>query len=44
MGVIDFSGLFPSVSRSLQREEKIPSHPLLLGLVKPWPWGPADQQ
>ena len=39
VGVTDFSGLFRLVSRSLQREEKIPSHPLVLGLVKPWPWG-----
>lgn len=43
MGVTDFSGLFPSVSCSWQREEKIPSRPLLLDLVKPRPWGPADQ-
>ena len=39
VGVTDFSGLFRLVSRSLQREEKIPSHPLVLRLVKPWPWG-----
>ena len=40
--VIDFPIPFLSVSCSLQREEERPSHLLLLGLVKPWPWGPAD--